>query len=686
MGLQNIQNQNMNLVLSTDAKPRLKWTPELHQRFVEAVNQLGGADKATPKSLMRVMGISGLTLYHLKSHLQKYRLGKNQQKEICFGNKQDDYIEIQGSNGNFSSDISDGTQKQMNESLQIAQALQMQMEVQRKLREQIEVQRHLQLRIEAQGKYLQSVLQKAQEALAGNSSSSVAVELAKAELSQLVSMVNTGSTSTSFSELTEVGGSSLKEIERKPVRGTICSMESSLTSSESSGRKDDEPPKDENICTLKSNTSVELSLMDIHPEKKPLICGSSNQATGKKRRGSNISDGICVEQPLGKRLEFPEEETGGGAAGCPLAATLSEKFSVLLVERGGSPYGNPLVLDKRFYGFSLIQTDEFSSVAQDFISTDGVRNCKGGVLGGSSDLNGGFTVELLDNGFSLEHIEETKIGGGNAAETIVHGIRFIKSDGSTDQTCEAYLNQPKNSTSCSDVILSSGALGSPQILSLSGIGPHKHLKNFNIPHVLNLKGVGKGTKDNPCIAVLVDTDPQNGQPEPPQVSGIAKHFKFIIEGGIIPTSFNATRMPIAAKIAFPVSEDLFVKTLVVEAKANTRTESAKIRNRRMRKKFNGTPTKPRLSVFCSDKQLYVVLVDDQNKKCLFSASTLQKSIRDDPPCTTIEAAKRVGEELVKACVELNINEISYYDRNGFARGERMQAFEIAIAHYGFMPR
>ena len=60
-------------------------------------------------------------------------------------------------------------------------------------------------------------------------------------------------------------------------------------------------------------------------------------------------------------------------------------------------------------------------------------------------------------------------------------------------------------------------------------------------------------KDNPCIAVLVDRGPQNGQPKPPQVSGIAEDFKFII-GGIIPASFNATRMPIAAKIAFPVSE------------------------------------------------------------------------------------------------------------------------------------
>ena len=35
--------QHMNLVLSTDPKPRLKWTPELHQRFVDAVAHLGGA-------------------------------------------------------------------------------------------------------------------------------------------------------------------------------------------------------------------------------------------------------------------------------------------------------------------------------------------------------------------------------------------------------------------------------------------------------------------------------------------------------------------------------------------------------------------------------------------------------------------------------------------------------------------
>ncbi|EPS64005.1 hypothetical protein M569_10776, partial [Genlisea aurea] len=130
--------------------------------------------------------------------------------------------------------------------------------------------------------------------------------------------------------------------------------------------------------------------------------------------------------------------------------------------------------------------------------------------------------------------------------------------------------------------------------------------------------------------------------------------------------------------------DYLTKPLTIEARANTRTESAKVLNRRMRKKFNGTAAKPRLSVFCSEKQLYAMLVDDQNKKCLFFGSTLQKSMRKDPSTPTAEVAELVGEELIRTCMDLNITEISSYDRNGFARGERIQAFEIAIARYGFL--
>ncbi|KAM4110187.1 hypothetical protein ACB094_03G175800 [Castanea mollissima] len=308
-----------------------------------------------------------------------------------------------------------------------------------------------------------------------------------------------------------------------------------------------------------------------------------------------------VEEVSGKSFDYIV--VGGGTAGCALAATLSEKFSVLLAERGGSPYGNPLVLDKKFYGFALIETDEYTSVAQSFISKDGVMNQRGRVLGGSSAINFGFYSRakfgLLEagilpyNGFSLEHIEGTKVGATmfdehgmrhtsadlleagnpekitvllnatvknvifyneNRNESRARGIRFIKSNGSPDQTHEAYLNQPECSSSRGEVILSAGALGSPQILLLSGIGPQAHLREFNIPIVLDLEGVGQRMQDNPGIALLVDNKPQNQLPDTPQVVGIADNFKFIVEAGIVPVSLNATRMTVAAKLSFPASK------------------------------------------------------------------------------------------------------------------------------------
>lgn len=142
--------------------------------------------------------------------------------------------------------------------MKISEALQMQLEVQKRLHEQIEVQRHLQLRIEAQGKYLQTVLRKAQETIAGYGCCSEALEQAKAELSQLASMVSSGCQSSSLSELTDSTELNFKGIERDGSRvRRMCSIESSLTSSETSeeapavngnGKKRKEKEQSSSVC------------------------------------------------------------------------------------------------------------------------------------------------------------------------------------------------------------------------------------------------------------------------------------------------------------------------------------------------------------------------------------------------------------------------------------------------------
>ncbi|KAK4728233.1 hypothetical protein AABB24_034568 [Solanum stoloniferum] len=172
------------VVMTRDPKPRLRWTADLHDRFVDAVTKLGGPDKATPKSVLRLMGLKGLTLYHLKSHLQKYRLGQQTKKQNAAEQNRENIGEsfrqfsLHSSGPSITSSSMDGMQGEA----PISEALRRQIEVQKRLHEQLEVQQKLQMRIEAQGKYLQAILDKAQKSLSTDMNSPSAVDETRAQL------------------------------------------------------------------------------------------------------------------------------------------------------------------------------------------------------------------------------------------------------------------------------------------------------------------------------------------------------------------------------------------------------------------------------------------------------------------------------------------------------------------------
>ncbi|XP_023546220.1 myb family transcription factor EFM-like isoform X4 [Cucurbita pepo subsp. pepo] len=67
-------NTNNSTTQNGHRKARRCWSPDLHRRFVNALQMLGGSQVATPKQIRELMKVDGLTNDEVKSHLQKYRL------------------------------------------------------------------------------------------------------------------------------------------------------------------------------------------------------------------------------------------------------------------------------------------------------------------------------------------------------------------------------------------------------------------------------------------------------------------------------------------------------------------------------------------------------------------------------------------------------------------------------------
>ena len=86
------------------------------------------------------------------------------------------------------------------------------------------------------------------------------------------------------------------------------------------------------------------------------------------------------------------------------------------------------------------------------------------------------------------------------------------------------------------------------------------------------------------------------------------------------------------------------------------------RHIRVRTKISGTPERPRLCVYRSNKNLFVQVIDDVNGTTLAQASTLDKEIKTKH--ANVEAAKEVGALIAKRAEAKKIKTV-VYDRSGY---------------------
>jgi large subunit ribosomal protein L18 len=104
------------------------------------------------------------------------------------------------------------------------------------------------------------------------------------------------------------------------------------------------------------------------------------------------------------------------------------------------------------------------------------------------------------------------------------------------------------------------------------------------------------------------------------------------------------------------------------------------RHERIRLRLSGSPERPRLAVFRSNKHISAQVIDDSSGKTLAAASSLEKELRDSGQKKTDEA-KVVGRLLAQRAKSAGIDQV-VFDRAGFSYHGRVKSLADAAREAG----
>jgi ribosomal protein L18, bacterial type len=121
--------------------------------------------------------------------------------------------------------------------------------------------------------------------------------------------------------------------------------------------------------------------------------------------------------------------------------------------------------------------------------------------------------------------------------------------------------------------------------------------------------------------------------------------------------------------------------IIILAMALTKQERRLRIKMRIRKQISGTNEKPRMSVFRSNKGIYVQIIDDLAGKTLLAVSSRVKEISDKKDVNKIEQAKLVGKLIAEKAIEKGITTV-VFDRNGYLYHGRVKSLADAAREGG----